>query len=281
MYAQLGSRVFENLKTFTEYSKTETAIHPEHALLEGKPRLQRTGLGLDEITLSMRFHVSFCNPAEELEALRQFHDEGEVLPLLWGNGKVEGNFVIAGLTETIEDADPQGNVFSCLIMCTLREFVVPDKLQQEQDANRKNAIAVGDKKAVTQKKANPKTCPQIISSIITKIENHAAAVNKTVLEKGGANTVQNKSSIRSNLTSLLKLCEDLIARTDNPQSCAHQYPDIKTNASFVKNECTIFIIEIDRNNLARVHSDNALLQNRVKGLKAAARPLINQAITRK
>ena len=151
MFAQLGNTLFENLKSFTEYSKKGSATYAEHALLDGKPRLQRTGSELDELTLSIRFHVSFCNPAKELAALKTSRDEGEVLPLLWGSGKVEGNFVITELEETIEDTDPQGNVFSYVVSCTLKEYVVTNKLQQEQDNNRKNGKAVGDKKAVTKK----------------------------------------------------------------------------------------------------------------------------------
>lgn len=280
MYAQLGNRLFSKLKSFTDFNKTGSAIYAEHALIDTKPRLQRTGLALEEITLSIRFHIAFCNPAEEIEALRQSRDEGEILPLLWGNGKVEGNFVITTLNETIEDADPQGNIFSCLVTCNLKEIVVQNRLQQEQDNNRKNGIAV-DKKTVTRKKGNPATCPQVISSIVTKIENHAAVINKIVLEKGGAGTVENKNTIKSNLTAISKLCSDLVARAENPQSCANNYPDIKTRGTSVKDECTVFTIEMDRGDLYRVQPDNTLLQSKIKALKEAARPLLNQAITRK
>jgi phage protein U len=281
MYAQLGNRLFNNLKSFSEYNKTGSAIYAEHALIDTKPRLQRTGLALDEITLSIRFHVAFCNPAEEIESLRQSRDEGEILPLLWGNGKVEGYFVITSLYETIEEADQQGNIFSCTVTCNLKEMVVQNKLQQEQDNNRKNGIAVGDKKPIARKKTNPATCPQVISSIITKIENHAAVINKIVLEKGGAGTVENKNTIKSNLTSISKLCSDLVTRAENPQSCVNSYPNIKTRATAVKDESTVFIIEMDRGDLYRAQGDNNLLQTKVKALKEAARPLINQAITRK
>ena len=101
MYARLGNITFENRKGdyvgsvgFNDFSKTSSVTYAEHKPLTGKPLLQATGPTLDEISLSMRFHASFCNPVQELHALKRSMDTFEVMPLLLGNGIKEGEFVI-------------------------------------------------------------------------------------------------------------------------------------------------------------------------------------------
>lgn len=280
MYCQLGNIVFENLKTFGSYSRSGSVTYPEHSLIDAKPRLQRTGSGLDEITLSIRFHVSFCNPGDELDALTRARDEGEVLSLLWGNGTLAGNFVITTMSHEIEDADAQGNVFSYSVNLTLKEFVTPDKLLQLEHESRNKAKAVGDKKPVAKKKNNPLTCPQIVTRIVNSIENHAMQINTVVLQRGGANTIENKNKIKGHLTAIGKFCADLIQRNSDPKSCVVAYPSISQRTEALKSETEVFQIEISANP-ARVPNANSLLQMKVKNLKSAARPLVNQAITRK
>lgn len=281
MYAQLGNHLFENLKSFQSYNKTGAAVYAEHALIEGKPRLQKTGLSLDEITLSMRFHASFCVPADELAALKTSRDDGEVLTLLWGNGKIEGTFVITELSETIEEADPQGNIFSYLVNCTLREFVVKDKLQQKQADNRKNASATGTKKPVALKKKNPSTCPQTITNLVSKIDNHARTISKIVLEQGGGGDVVNRNKILHHLSAIRLLVEDLLRRCDDANSCAHEDPNVKYRAQQVYSAQNNFNQVAANSQTAQYPAQNQILAACVRNLKAAIQKLSNQVLTRK
>jgi phage protein U len=280
MFAQLGSTIFENIQVFNEFSKTGSAVYAEHALLDGKPRLQRVGSALDEINISMRLHASFCNPAQQLNILREASNEGEILPFLWGNGTVEGSFVITDISETIEDADNQGNVFSYVLGIILREYVAPDPIRQEQEQQRKEAKAVGNKKPVAKKKVNPETCPQAITKIVTRIENHGGVVNKIMLEGGGVIVVANKPTLTSNLTAIDKLAEDLIRRCDDPNSCAYGNIQLRNWATTVSARADGFKFDI-ANNSTDLDNDNTNLQAAIRSLKGAASSLVNQTITRK
>ncbi len=280
MFAQLGKTQFENLKTPEEYSKRGEAIYAEHALIDGKPKLQRTGSSLEELNISIRLHASFCNPKEELDSLITARNEGEIMPLLWGNGILEGDFVITELEHRTEDADPQGNVFSYFVSLVLKEYVAKTKLHQEQDENKKNAKAVGDKKPIAKKKSNPLTCPQVITSNINRIENHGALVNRYMLERGGPNTVTNKTTMVSSLNAIVKLADDLKARCENPNSCAYDNVDLKSKSVTVSARAynMAFSINSDGTDLS---NDNVNLQAAIKALKAAGRSFVNQTITRK
>jgi phage protein U len=282
MFAQLGSIIFENLKGFSDFNKTGSAIYAEHALLDGKPRLQRAGTALDVIDLSIKFHVSFCNPAEQLSLLRNAKNNGEILPLVWGNGKVDGSFVITEMTETIEDADSQGNIFSYQVSLTLSEYVTGDKLKQEQEDNKKNAKAVGDKKPTAKKKKNTSTCPQTVSKIVTRMENYASQINAIFTEKGGPVTSESKNKIKTNLNSIEVLCNDLQKRAADANSCASEQPDLGNKNIIVKNQGLNFSGKVSGFSIGGLlYVDNDNFQLAVKNLKAAARPLVNQSITRK
>lgn len=278
MFAQLGNIQFQNLLSFNEFSKRGEMIYAEHALIDGKPKLQRTGSALDELNISLRFHASFCNPKVELDKLKDARNQGEILPLLWGNGNVEGEFVIGEISETIDEADPQGNIFSLSASVTLKEYVIKDKIKQQQQENKKNAKAVGDKKPVAKTKTNASTCPQVVARIVSSIESHAAKINALVLEKGG--TASTFNEIRGHNNSIQLLCKDLETKGDDVNSCVYKYPTIKTNATSVKAHASLFNIELTTAP-ARVKINNETLQQRVRSLKVAARPLINQVITRK
>ena len=214
MYAQLGNVIFQNLKGFTEFSKTGSASYSEHQLLDGKPKLQKTGSSLEEIALSIRLHASFCNPLNELTTLRDLRDNGEILPLLYGNGRLEGTFVITQLTSTVEDADPQGNVFSYVVSCTLREYVTQNRLQQEQAEFKKNAAAVGDKKPVSVRKINPPTGNAIVASLVTRSENNAASINRVMIERGGIQDAINRQRVLTDLKSISSKANELLNLTN-------------------------------------------------------------------
>lgn len=281
MYAQLGSIVFETLMGFTEYSKTSTAIYAEHGLLDGKPHLQRTGSQLDAISLSIRLHASFCNPAKQLAILKTSQADSEILPLLWGNGTVEGSFVITEIAETIEDSDSAGNVFSYVVNISLQEYVTSNKLTQEKEQDRKEAKAVGDKKPTARLKKNPSTCAQTIAKLVNGIENNAARVQMFFIEKGGIITPENKNSVKINLSSVNALCDNIISRADDPESCAAKYPAIKEKSLNVKNISQALSAAITAAASATlITAQNNSFQQNVKELKEASRILINKSITR-
>jgi phage protein U len=280
MFAQLGSIQFNTVKTFGEFSEKASANYAEHALLTEKPRLQRTGSSLNEITISIFFHNSFCIPKDEFDALKDARNNGEILPLLWGDGTLEGDFVITDLEGTREETSPEGVVLGLSVHVTLKEYVVKDRLQQEQTDNRSKAKAVGNKKPVAQKKNNASTCAQAISALVNRIFNHYAAIND-IIQTGEAATPISRSKILSHLSASRLLDEDLLKRCDDPQSCASTVPDVKYNAQQHLISINRFNQDAANSNTAGYDLDNKYLGGTARRLREAAQKLINQSITRK
>lgn len=108
MYLQLGDIKFEALLGFESFTDSIEATYAEHALINRKPHLQRTGDGLKEFTGKINFHSSFCVPENEHQKLENKRFTGEIMPLIYGNGKYEGDYILVSITRTPLQTDPTG-----------------------------------------------------------------------------------------------------------------------------------------------------------------------------
>lgn len=280
MYAQLGSFVFQNLFAPTEYGRNSQAVYAMHPLIDGKPRSQKTGDDLDEISLSVRLHMNFCKPKEQLDAMRQAKENGDVLTFIYGNGDVVGEFYITQIQDFIEFADPQGNMLSLLVNISLKEYVVDDKLQQQQEARIKSADSVGNKKPVVKRKANASTCASAVTGLVSTIENHAAAIDKMVTVGGGMFIPANRYTILQHLSDSKAAAQDIVTRCDDPASCASGKPDLKYRAQQVLNAEVSFTNVVRNSQHGQLSAQNQIFKVCARNLKAAAQPLVNVSMLR-
>lgn len=142
MYAQLGNIKFETLVGFESLNDTRATNFAEHPLIEGKPRLQRVGTNLQELTFSISFHINFCSPEDEYDKLNNARENAEVLTLVYGNGYVEGDFVIVSVGRKVNQTDGNGNYVHITCDVTLKEYTSASKIQAAQSRAKLNAFAV-------------------------------------------------------------------------------------------------------------------------------------------
>lgn len=179
MFAQLGTTIFDGLKSFVTFSSDEEAIVVEYALINRKPRLQGTGMGLRTISITLFLNQEYCKVTDEIAKLRRQKDTFEILPLLWGNGTLEGNFVITALSTNNTFMDNLGNLISANVAVILKEAVNDDALDKAQQDAINNAFAVGDKKPATKStRVNPSPCNSTVASEVSKITSNAAQLDK-------------------------------------------------------------------------------------------------------
>lgn len=89
------------VRTFDKLSRRSYAVYAEHQTAGGKPALEFTGLGLDEVSFEMALHASLgVNPASEVDALREMRMSGQAYPLTIGSVSY-GNFVILEIGDTV------------------------------------------------------------------------------------------------------------------------------------------------------------------------------------
>lgn len=281
MYAQLGAITFENLLAPTDSGRSSAAIYAEKPLIDGKARLQKTGDALKQINLAIRFHVNFCHPKEQLDALMQAMEAGDILPLVYGNGYVGGEYCIIQIDDFDEWTDPLGNRLSILVNVSLKESPTPDKLQQQQQDRINKADSVGDKKPVSKKKVNASQCSGVITGIISGIESHSGEINRIVTIGGGIWIPANRYTILQHLSEIKTAAQDLLTRCDDPTSCANGNADLKYRTQQVILAENSFRIVVTNNQIDQLEAQNQIMKACVRNLKAAAKTLINSSILRK
>lgn len=141
MYSQLGNIVFEQLVGFDSWQRKNEAVIPEHPLLEGKPRLQKTGQKLKQHDVTIQFHSMFCTPEVELNALNIACENGEVMPFVNGTGEYLGDFVITSINEDMKQTDAIGNIILISVSFSLLEFIVQNKITDKERQAKKKGFA--------------------------------------------------------------------------------------------------------------------------------------------
>ncbi len=103
-----------------KYKRTRTYAQLKPAL--GKATLHDKGENLTELSLTMYFHASFCNPGNQITKLNEAMAKGEPLPYFWKNGEFKGNFVITSISVNAEKRLSDGTLLSAEIDVELLEY---------------------------------------------------------------------------------------------------------------------------------------------------------------
>jgi phage protein U len=146
MFAQFGSVAFELLPFCEDMESAREYSYPEHAVIEGKPKLQFTGTGLEKLTIKLVFHASFCVPETEMKKLRDLANQGQAQPLVFGSGVYKGRYVITAIKETTRWTDPQGRVIDLYATLSLKEFAGDSSAAVTGVAVSNGLTTVGDSK---------------------------------------------------------------------------------------------------------------------------------------
>lgn len=124
-FALLGDVQFELITYFDGLEGRFAADYVEHALIEGKPRLQFIGDKLDEWSLKLRFHTGYCDPEAEVVKLRRVLAAHQALPFILANGEYKGEFVILDVAVTAEHTNTEGRLIAADADMKLKEHVLP------------------------------------------------------------------------------------------------------------------------------------------------------------
>ncbi|MCM5528969.1 phage tail protein [Parasegetibacter sp. NRK P23] len=290
-FAQLGTTEYKGAFTFNSYSEDEEAIIVEHPLIGRKARLQQGATGLRTIAISLFLHQEYCNVEAEIKKLRASKDSFEILPLLWGNGAVEGEFIIASIGISKAQMDDTGNTISSLVNISLKENVVDDKRDQQQQQAKKDALAVGNKKTPSKSnRINPSTCSKQSIDIISVIKANSGRVD--TISRQYTNNPALNSKLMSHLKIISNSAQMLVDATNNSGSCLFNNTNIRGTATNVKNRADSLKAIVHANaggygsglftpDITGVKTGNTTLQSAVRALDSAANTIRQSSITRK
>lgn len=281
---QLGDIQFEGLRGLDSLRKSREAVYAELPLMGGKPRLQRTGTALQQVTVSIALHAAFTDPAADIAALDEYREGGDVLTLINGEGEVVGDFVITAIEETVTQTSPTGRTLSAEVSLTLKEHFDPNKPATLAQAAQSAAFAVGADKVVPVRLVRPPiTSASVVSQNVTGGIS-ASAAGIAYVRQAPLNTPQQASLLVRANAVLEKAKEAYTAAKDT----ANEYANIAATAPQLIAELTAVLANV--NSLANLVQSgdltNALtaadtLEASFAGLNNAVRPLNAILITRK
>lgn len=281
---QLGDIQFEGLRGLDSLRKSREAVYAELPLMGGKPRLQRTGTALQQVTVSIALHAAFTDPAADIAALDEYREGGDVLTLINGEGEVVGDFVITAIEESVTQTSPTGRTLSAEVSLTLKEHFDPNKPATLAQAAQSAAFAVGADKVVPVRLVRPPiTSASVVSQNVTGGIS-ASAAGIAYVRQAPLNTPQQASLLVRANAVLEKAKEAYTAAKDT----ANEYANIAATAPQLIAELTAVLANV--NSLANLVQSgdltNALtaadtLEASFAGLNNAVRPLNAILITRK
>lgn len=122
MFALLGEIQFDLITYFDGFESQFGADYAQHALIEGKPRLQFVGDRLDEIRIALAFHQHYCDPEYELGRLKRAVASHQAMAFVLGNGDYKGWFVLTEAQATARHTDNAGTLIALDATITLLEY---------------------------------------------------------------------------------------------------------------------------------------------------------------
>lgn len=141
MYAQLGSVTFK-LKSVNGMEMSRAYNYAEHEIINGKPVLQFTGEGLEQLTLGIELHWAFCEPSVEIKRLHVQAESHEILPMTFASGEHAGNYVLCNIQQTVTQTDSEGRLVFAAVILTLKECPEKITIQKEIKKQMENAPGI-------------------------------------------------------------------------------------------------------------------------------------------
>lgn len=183
MYAQIGDIVLSGHYGFTSFSSDDGSSIVEHALIDGKPKLQATGEALTKLTFSVNMNKGFINPEAEISKFKNYISNVEPVPFTLGTGEFLGYYVLTTIKVNIEQTDNDGRIIQCTVDLAASEFVT-DSVENKGRAVLSNnpplaAAVTVNKSLVGQITADIRDC----QNVAVEMNNNLAIAEKNPIKK--------------------------------------------------------------------------------------------------
>jgi phage protein U len=217
MFAQLGKHLFQGLKSPVSWEENHKARYGKIELINGKAVIQHTGEELSEMKLSVRYSIDFCDPASEIEALKQSMQAAEALPYITGEGSIVGKFVITSVSISNEMFSSTGRLEIAIVDLNLLEIAnaEPSKkkglaLASAHPTVQKSPAAVS-LDALVQQSPIAVSVPPVLQKPPIKVPSPANAITQDLSKaKSSVNAMKVAvSGVKAGLTSYKQAVRDV------------------------------------------------------------------------
>lgn len=289
MYSQLGNIVFEGRRGFSSFSSSKETNFAEHALIENKPKLQRVGQMLDSIEVSIFLDQSFCVPQDEIDKVEFSREQGEILPLIMGDGRFVGDFVIKAIkVNPMQDSD-NGRLLQAEVTLSLLEYFDADREATAQNSAIGAAFANPDNNpSIFVPQALAQTQEAVAAAAVVGA-NAAATTSGGILQEIGYVEASYRPKAEVVIQKMLKVGDDLaevlgIINADPVSELYEVTRDLAVNIEImtilsndVRLECEALISDIDNANTLEIPSKIVSLTGKGTEVMSQANNLTSSA----
>ncbi len=205
MQAQLGDIVFEGLIGFDSFERKYSSELAKQGRIGGKPKWQLASNAADEISFSMKLHVSYCNPEKILGYIYDYVSNGNINAMILGNGTVLGSFIIKEATERTIKTDQQHNIIYAIVQVSLVEYWQPLANDLDSSAAISDGFANADNGPieVSPNRVSPGTVDLTVANIDQLPNSDASlsgiAISRTSAIENGIDTDVKAIALNSDL----------------------------------------------------------------------------------
>lgn len=128
-----------NVLTISDYTRTGAARWEEHSLMNTKPVLQFVGPGLTKLSFKILISKQLGqSPLAMVKKLRDFRDNGVLVPLIIGGKPVSQNyFIVESVDENEQVFDAYGKPISIEVTVSLKEYDDTNKVEEQSLLNQR------------------------------------------------------------------------------------------------------------------------------------------------
>lgn len=298
MHSQLGSFIFEGRKSPTVSSRTYETNYVEHALIENRPTIQRVGEKLRVMNIEMFLDQSFCNPSEVIGTMEESRSLGEILPLIMGDGRYFGEYVIKKMAIAENLHDPQGALLAATLQVELLEFFDPDAETSQKVSDISSGFAMRGNDPQPFDPVIVPIMPESLAVFGVVASNASAVTASSLMESISVAADKYRAKADTIIQKMLEAGDSLneVLTLINADSASEMYArtrDLETSIgvmqlviSDVVLECTSLITDIDMGNLAPIPAHLTAITNkatevnaRTKQVRDTASSLVSYATT--
>ena len=284
MYAQLGNIRFEGLKGFSSLEESFGVNYAQHERIKGKPRLEYVGDILDTLSFDMYLHSQFTDPESDIEAIRLAMINREILPLILGNGKLVGNFVIPSFSKSTSFTDPKGNLIEATLSIELLECFNENLLSEEKKQATSKAFAISTRNSNLRSVLAPGLSPaSVVTAEVKKMESStkitssytaSVAANPSTSDYYSGKINGSLDSITENINNI----QGFLSQAQDLQDLATSLPTALAEVNTrIQNMKAVLPIS----NIEGFKILNRQLQGSILSLKTANVGITNQSIIRR
>lgn len=283
MYAQLGQIQFEGLKAFRTLERSFAARYAEMPRIGDKSTLQRTGNELDQLSFELRLHVGFSDLQADLDTLKEYKTNGEVLPLTTGAGTFMGNFVIQRIAQSDETHDLQGEPVSIVLTVELTEFVDPNPEQSARLQAAQAGFATDPARVIPIAVSRLGSTAQAatVQSISTTNLNSMAAVadiKKTAVVPAQKPALFSAAGER--MKRAVAAANDAIQKLQDFQSLTAKAPALLATMEDVRDNAVLLQTRIQEGDLTNAITQGEAMTASLESVPEASMPLVTALILR-